>query len=91
MLTEIINNQSIIRIEEGCIQAKLKIIAQETASWIALRNYSKKPWFSAQLCFFVFLFFCFLCGGGGGGGKRVSKRGTFNLMLFSEKTKQSAI
>ena len=59
MLTEIINNQSIIRIEEGCIQAKLKIIAQETASWIALRNYSKKPWFSAQLCFFVFLFFCF--------------------------------
>ena len=51
MLTEIINNESILRTEESCVQAKLKIIAQETVSRIALRNYSKEAWFSAQSFF----------------------------------------
>lgn len=41
--------------------------------------------FSFSTVFFFFFFFF------GGVGERVPKRGTFNLMLLSVKTKQSAI
>ena len=48
MLKEVINSQSTIRIEESFSQAKLRTVAGEIASQIALRNCSKEAWFSAQ-------------------------------------------
>ena len=45
---KIINTRSTVGKEKSFIWAKLKIIAQKTASQIALRNCSKEAWCSAQ-------------------------------------------